>query len=84
MGIKRAVKNDINDLVANPEKKTEKRVARFVSWFTRIFDSWYDDVTEASENGKRKCLTDNFPYNSPGNLDKESVFVRLFCFLKLI
>lgn len=48
-----------------------RRVAQFKKWFTRIFDVWYVDVTEAGPyNDRRECLTDNFPYDSPGNLDK--------------
>ena len=51
-----------------------RRKEQFQRWFVRIFDIWYTDVTEASGAKARECLTDNFPYDSPGKLDKENVF----------
>ena len=55
--------------------KARRRKERFQRWFVKIFNFWYRDVTEASNAGARQCLTDNFPNDSPGNLDKESVFL---------
>ena len=76
-GIEQGLNNDILDFSKQPGIVTERarrRVAQFQRWFTRIFDVWYVDVTEAGPNSdRRECLTDNFPYDSPGNLDKESV-----------
>ena len=69
--------NDINDFsrkLGTVTDKAETRVARFTSSFIRIFNVWYVDVTEAANEEARECLTDNFPYDSPGNLDQESVF----------
>ena len=49
-------------------------MAQFQRWFVNMFNVWYVDVTEAGPaKDRRQCLTDNFPYDSPGNLDKESV-----------
>ena len=50
--------------------RAEQRIAQFKKWFFRIFNVWYLDLTEASGKKSRECLTDRFPYNSPGNLDK--------------
>ena len=41
----------------------------------------YRELMNAKTNKKRKCLTENFPDNSPGNLDKECVFTVSFDFL---
>ena len=68
--------NDIYTYSRRPGTVTNgaiQRRAQFNMWFTNIFDVWYQDVTEASNAGTRACLTDNFPYDSPGNLDKECV-----------
>ena len=53
--------------------KARRRKEQFQRWFVRIFDIWYIDVTEASKKDARECLTDNFPYDSPGNLDKATL-----------
>ena len=68
--------NDINDFSKQPGIVTEsarKRVENFQVWFSRIFRFWYEDVTDATDREARECLTDNFPYDSPGNLDKGCV-----------
>ena len=75
-GIERGLNNDIYTYSRRPGTVTNgalRRKDQFRVWFTNIFDVWYQDVTEASDWGTRKCLTDNFPYDSPGNLDKECV-----------
>ena len=76
-GIQRGFNNDIQDFSRQPGEVTNeaiRRVTQFQRWFTNIFNVWYIDVTEAGPaNDRRLCLTDNFPYDSPGNLDKESV-----------
>ena len=77
-GIEQGLENDILTLSKVPNTVTDKarrRKEQFQRWFVNIFDIWYRDVTEASNGKARKCLTDNFPYDSPGNLDKESVFL---------
>ena len=58
----------------------QQRSEQFKRWFVNIFDGWYQDVTQSSEAGTRRCLTDNFPYDSPGRLDKESVLQPSFKF----
>ena len=75
-GIKRGLNNDIFDFSKRPGIPTtaaRRRVTQFQNNFIRIFNAWYKDVTEASQKNQRKCLTDNFPYDSPGNLSKDSV-----------
>ena len=59
----------------------QQRSEQFKRWFVNIFDGWYQDVTQSSEAGTRRCLTDNFPYDSPGRLDKESVLQPSFKFV---
>ena len=54
---------------------TRRRKDQFKRWFVNIFNGWYEDVTQSSEAGTRRCLTDNFPYDSPGNLNKDRVFL---------
>ena len=80
-GIEQGLLNDISDFSAKPEvtDAAKRRIAQFTRWLIRIFDVWYVDVTEASDKATRKCLTDKFPHDSPGNLDKESVFKANFC-----
>ena len=76
-GIERGLNNDILDFSAQPGVVTDaarRRITRFKRRFVRIFNVWYVDVTEGGpKRDRRECLTDNFPYDSPGNLDKESV-----------
>ena len=75
-GIARGLDNDINDFSKQPGLITQsarRRVANFKTWLTRIFRFWYEDVTDASNREIRECLTDNFPYDSPGNLNKDCV-----------
>ena len=77
-GIERGLNNDIQEFSRKADTVTPgaaRRVTQFKRWLINIFDSWYDDVTQASVEESRKCLTDNFPYDSPGNLDKESVSI---------
>ena len=70
-GIERAFDNSFD---FSMKQSSSNRVEMFQRWITRIFDIWYIDVTEAGPNSDRRpCLTDNFPYDSPGNLDKDSV-----------
>ena len=57
---------------------TRRRRDQFTRWFVNIFNGWYQDVTQSSEAGTRRCLTENFPYDSPGNLPKERVFESTF------
>ena len=79
-GIRRAVNNDINDFSAIPGEISDaahQRVAQITNWFIGIFNVWYVDVTEASNQGARSCLTANFPNDSPGNLDQERDFIML-------
>ena len=79
-GIERALNNDIQDFSRRPGTVTRAagyRKNQFERWFVNIFGAWYQDVTEASDSGSRKCLTDNFPYDSPGNLNKENVYKLL-------
>ena len=74
-GIRHAVDNEILDLSEVPDTVTEaaiRRVEQFQKWFLTIFHAWYADVIDASITGTRKCLTEKFPDDSPGNLDKES------------
>ena len=72
--------NDILDFSKQSGVVTDaarRRVAQFKGWFTRIFNVWYVDVTEAGPNkDRRECLTDNFPYDSPGNLNKDRVATK--------
>ena len=78
--IELGVANDIYYFSRKPGVITQaarNRVDQFSRWFVNIFDVWYTDVTEASKTNNRKCLTDNFPYDSPGNVDKESVLTYL-------
>ena len=75
-GIEQALENDILTFLRKPGAVTDaarRRKDQFQRWFVKIFDVWYTDVTEASDAEARECLTDNFPYDSPGNLDKECV-----------
>ena len=70
--------NNINDFSKKPgtvTKAASNRVEQFTRWFIRIFNVWYVDVTEASDKEARECLTNNFPYDSPGNLDQEGAFI---------
>ena len=75
-GITRGLNNDINDFSKQSSEVTdaaERRVTQFKRWFERIVNTWYQDIIQASNQGTRQCLTDNFPYDSPGNLDKDCV-----------
>ena len=75
-GIERGLNNDIDDFSKEPgiSYAARKRVDQFKRRFTRIFNVWYVDVTKKGpKKGRRQCLTDNFPYDSPGNPDKDSV-----------
>ena len=77
-GIEQGLDSDINDFSAKTGKVTSvagRRINQYKKWFLRIFDTWYDDVTGSAQNETRKCLTDNFPYDSPGNLDKLRVLI---------
>ena len=72
-GIEQALENDILTFSRKPNIVTDKarrRKQQFQRWFVNIFDVWYRDVTDASNAEARECLTDNFPYDSPGNLDR--------------
>ena len=78
-GIERGLENDILDFSKQPGVITlaaRGRVDSFQTWFQRIFNFWYLDVTDASDRDVRECLTDNFPYDSPGNLDKDCVEIK--------
>ena len=75
-GISDGLNNEIIEFSRNPDFVTSsarKRVGQAKRWFTNIFDVWYSDIVDASKDGYRPCLTDNFPYDSPGFLDKDSV-----------
>ena len=74
--IELGVANDIYYFSRKPGVITDAardRVKQFTRWFVNIFDGWYTDVTKASAAENRRCLTNNFPYDSPGLLDQESV-----------
>ena len=76
-GVQQALENDIDDFLKQPRVPGHlvSRFGRSYSWFHKILLTWYKDVTEAGpKKDRRKCLNDKFPNDSPGNLDKESVF----------
>ena len=76
-GIEQGLTNDMRTYSRRPGWETfgaKRRRDQFKRWFVNILNGWYQDVTQSSESGTRRCLTDNFPYDSPGNLDKERVF----------
>ena len=51
-------------------ESARKRVEQFKRRFTRVFNAWYVEVTKKGpKKGRRQCLTENFPYDSPGNPD---------------
>ena len=73
------MKNDILDFSMIPGVVTDhaRQIAEeFIRKFGRVFSRWYVDVTKASQKNRRKCLTNNFPYDSPGNLNKDCVATK--------
>lgn len=75
-----ALINDFNELSKKSDSVTEaavRRATQINKWFHNVLDGWYQDVKTASESGKRKCLTEKFPDNSPFNLNKECVSKRM-------
>ena len=45
------------------------RREQWYGWLSKFVDVWHEQVSEVG----RKCLAEKFPYDSPGDLDKERV-----------
>ena len=72
------MKNDVLDFSKRPDIATKAaghRVIRVAKWFDKIFRTWHRGVVyeKRTQEDRRECLTDKFPDDSPGNLNKESV-----------
>ena len=66
-----ALTNDIYSYSRVPGKITngaQNRRAQWGDWFFQIVDNWNNEIDDGEG---RKCLTDNFPYDSPGDLGKD-------------
>ena len=72
-GIHQGLHNDIMSYSRRPGVITNGAIMRreqWYNWFASNVDIW---LYEVDTIGERKCLTDKFPYDSPGDLDKERV-----------
>merc|ERR1711892_109445 len=69
-GIRQGLHNDIMSYSRRPGVITNGAIMRreqWYNWFASNVDIW---LYEVDTIGERKCLTDKFPYDSPGDLDK--------------
>ena len=75
-GIQRATSNDAIliswdlDVVDRGAKRASEKYSQ---WFIRLFDRWMNFAKAAHNEGRRPCMTRQFPNFNPGNLDKECV-----------
>ena len=71
-GIYDGLSNDIYSYSAKPGTITNGAMMRreqWYGWLSKFVDVWHEQVSEVG----RKCLAEKFPYDSPGDLDKERV-----------
>jgi len=76
-GIYDGLTNDIYSYSAKPGTITNGAMMRreqWYGWLSKFVDVWHEQVSEVG----RRCLAEKFPYDSPGDLDKERVIKITF------